>query len=63
MFSECPNNETMTSTDIIFKHRARGELLGLAVGETIGTTVAFKRRDCVKPLTAMVVGCPFGLAH
>ena len=43
-------------------HRARGALLGLAVGDAIGTTVEFKPRGSFKPLTDMVGGGPFNLA-
>ena len=42
-------------------HRARGALLGLAVGDAIGTTVEFKPRGSFKPLTDMVGGGPFNL--
>ena len=41
--------------------RARGALLGLAVGDAIGTTVEFKPRGSFAPLTDMVGGGPFGL--
>jgi ADP-ribosyl-[dinitrogen reductase] hydrolase len=41
--------------------RARGALLGLAVGDAIGTTVEFKPRGSFKPLTDMVGGGPFNL--
>ena len=51
----------MTNPEITFKHRARGALLGLAVGDAIGTTVEFKPRGSFKPLTDMVGGGPFGL--
>jgi ADP-ribosylglycohydrolase len=51
----------MTSTNITFQQRARGALLGLAVGNAIGTTVEFKPRGSFKPLTDMVGGGPFGL--
>ena len=42
-------------------HRTRGALLGLAVGDAIGTTVEFKPRGTFEPLTDMVGGGPFGL--
>ena len=42
-------------------HRARGALLGLAVGDAIGTTVEFKARGTFEPLTDMIGGGPFGL--
>ena len=41
--------------------RARGALLGLAVGDAVGTTVEFKPRGSFKPLTDMVGGGPFQL--
>ena len=41
--------------------RARGALLGLAVGDAIGTTVEFKQRGTFRPLTDMVGGGPFKL--
>mgnify|MGYP001320434777 CR=1 FL=1 len=42
-------------------HRARGALLGLAVGDAVGTTVEFKTRGTFKPMTDMVGGGPFRL--
>ena len=41
--------------------RARGTLLGLAVGDAVGTTVEFRERGTFKPLTDMVGGGPFKL--
>lgn len=41
--------------------RARGALLGLAVGDAIGTTVEFMPRGSFVPLTDMVGGGPFNL--
>jgi ADP-ribosyl-[dinitrogen reductase] hydrolase len=41
--------------------RFRGCLLGLAVGDAVGTTVEFRRRGSFEPLTDMVGGGPFGL--
>jgi len=41
--------------------RALGTLLGLAVGDTVGTTVEFKPRGSFAPLTDMVGGGPFRL--
>ncbi|WP_255453584.1 cyclin-dependent kinase inhibitor 3 family protein [Novosphingobium sp. Gsoil 351] len=43
------------------RDRARGALLGLAVGDAIGTTLEFTCRDSYAPLTDMVGGGPFGL--
>ncbi len=44
------------------RDRARGALLGLAVGDAVGTTVEFKARDDDAPLlTDMVGGGPFKL--
>lgn len=41
--------------------RAIGALLGLAVGDAVGTTLEFQQRDSYPPLTDMVGGGPFGL--
>lgn len=41
--------------------RAIGCLLGLAVGDALGTTLEFTRRDAHPPLTDMVGGGPFRL--
>jgi ADP-ribosyl-[dinitrogen reductase] hydrolase len=43
------------------KDRATGALLGLAVGDALGTTLEFKTRDSYPPLTDMVGGGPFRL--
>lgn len=44
------------------RDRAIGCLLGLAVGDAIGTTLEFSVRDSNAPLTDMVGGGPFDLA-
>lgn len=41
--------------------RAAGALLGLAVGDAVGTTLEFRQRDTYPPLTDMVGGGPFRL--
>ena len=41
--------------------RYRGCLLGLAVGDAVGTTLEFRQRGTFQPLTDMVGGGPFGL--
>ena len=41
--------------------RARGALLGLAVGDALGTTLEFKPKDRYQPLTTIVGGGPFSL--
>lgn len=41
---------------------ARATLLGLAIGDALGTTVEFRRRGSFPPLTDIVGGGPFGLA-
>ena len=41
--------------------RFRGCLLGLAVGDAVGTTLEFKPRGTFVPITDMVGGGPFGL--
>lgn len=43
------------------RDRARGALIGLAVGDAIGTTLEFSSRDSYPPLQDMVGGGPFGL--
>jgi ADP-ribosyl-[dinitrogen reductase] hydrolase len=42
-------------------NRFRGSLLGLAVGDAVGTTVEFKARGSFEPVTDMTGGGPFGL--
>jgi ADP-ribosylglycohydrolase len=41
--------------------RYRGALLGLAVGDALGTTLEFKAPGAFKPITDMIGGGPFGL--
>ena len=43
------------------RDRFRGCLLGLAVGDAVGTTVEFSPRGSFAPLTDMVGGGPFQL--
>lgn len=40
---------------------AIGAFIGLAVGDAIGTTLEFERRDTNPPLNDMIGGVPFGL--
>ena len=42
------------------RDRYRGCLLGLAVGDAIGTTIEFQPRGSFAPLTDLVGGGPFG---
>src|SRR4030095_11733515 len=51
----------MYDKDLTTSSRFRGCLLGLAVGDAVGTTVEFKRRGMFLPVTDMVGGGPFGL--
>lgn len=44
------------------RDRARGALLGLAVGDAVGRTLEFKPRDSYEPLIDMIGGGPFLLA-
>src|SRR2546422_944736 len=46
-------------TDTI--ERYRGSLLGLAVGDALGTTLEFKAPGTFAPICDIVVGGPFGL--
>jgi hypothetical protein len=41
--------------------RYRGSLLGLAVGDAVGTTLEFRQPGSFDPLEDMVGGGPFGL--
>ena len=43
------------------RDRMRGALIGLAVGDAVGTTVEFKHPGSFSPVTDMVGGGPFGL--
>jgi ADP-ribosylglycohydrolase len=43
------------------RERNRGALLGLAVGDALGTTLEFRRPGTFTPITDMVGGGPFGL--
>jgi len=54
--------ECMTvSIEASLRDRARGALLGLAVGDALGTTLEFQPKDSYQPLTTLVGGGPFGL--
>jgi len=44
------------------RERFHGSLLGLAVGDAVGTTVEFRRRGSFEPVTGMTGGGTFGLA-
>jgi ADP-ribosyl-[dinitrogen reductase] hydrolase len=46
---------------LLLRDRYRGALLGLAVGDALGTTVEFKAPGTFKPMTEIVGGGPFGL--
>ncbi len=47
---------------ILALDEAKGMLLGLAVGDALGTTLEFSARDSLPPVTDIVGGGPFGLA-
>lgn len=49
------------TTEDAVRDRARGALLGLAVGDAVGTTLEFIPRDRDAPLQEMIGGGPFGL--
>ena len=57
---ETPEATPDTSAAAI-RDRAVGALLGLAVGDAVGTTLEFKARATYPALTDMVGGGPFGL--
>ncbi len=46
---------------MIPSERFRGSLLGLAVGDAVGTTIEFQRRGTFSPVIDMVGGGPFNL--
>lgn len=54
------NTELFPSLDL--RERYRGALLGLAVGDAVGTTVEFSPRGTFTPVTDLVGGGPFRLA-
>ncbi|MEQ1951673.1 ADP-ribosylglycohydrolase family protein [Mesorhizobium yinganensis] len=43
------------------RDRAIGTLVGLAIGDAVGTTLEFKTRDSFEPITDMIGGGPFRL--
>jgi ADP-ribosylglycohydrolase len=47
--------------DMNKRQRFRGALLGLAIGDAVGTTLEFKSPGSFQPITDMVGGGPFGL--
>ncbi len=51
-----------STADIAALDRARGALVGLALGDALGTTLEFSGRDSNPPVTDLVGGGPFGLA-
>ncbi|HEY0792587.1 MAG TPA: ADP-ribosylglycohydrolase family protein [Chthoniobacterales bacterium] len=51
----------MTSAVASMQDRFRGALLGLAVGDALGSTLEFTRPGAFLPITEMVGGGPFGL--
>jgi len=46
---------------LLLRDRYRGALLGLAVGDALGTTLEFRAPGTFKPITDMIGGGPFGL--
>jgi ADP-ribosyl-[dinitrogen reductase] hydrolase len=50
-----------SAQQLLIRDRYRGGLLGLAVGDTLGTALEFKAPGTFKPITDMVGGGPFGL--
>jgi ADP-ribosyl-[dinitrogen reductase] hydrolase len=60
--SPMQQSETLASYSEIFRRdRAIGALMGLAVGDAVGTTLEFTSRDTYPPLTDMIGGGPFRL--
>jgi ADP-ribosyl-[dinitrogen reductase] hydrolase len=50
-----------SAQQLLVRDRYRGALLGLAVGDALGTTVEFKAPGTFKPITDLVGGGPFSL--
>ena len=46
---------------LLLRDRYRGALLGLGIGDALGTTLEFKATGTFKPITDMIGGGPFGL--
>lgn len=62
VYRQRPVEERQPSATIdAIRDRALGALVGLAVGDAIGTTVEFERRGSFDPVTDMVGGGPFNL--
>jgi ADP-ribosyl-[dinitrogen reductase] hydrolase len=57
-----PDLPTDLHNSLDLRERYRGALLGLAVGDAVGTTVEFSPRGTFAPITDMMGGGPFGLA-
>jgi len=55
------NENLNDASDEAFRDRALGAFIGLAVGDALGTTIEFRRRDSYEPIEDMVGGGPFGL--
>ncbi|TXM64692.1 ADP-ribosylglycohydrolase family protein [Methylobacterium sp. WL12] len=55
------NVETYLRSHSLEFDRVRGALIGLAVGDALGTTLEFARRDTLPVHTQMTGGGPFGL--
>jgi ADP-ribosyl-[dinitrogen reductase] hydrolase len=50
-----------SAQQLMVRDRYRGALLGLAVGDALGTTLEFKTPGTFKPIADLVGGGPFGL--
>src|SRR5512147_1852763 len=62
--SPIQSSETLARYSKIFRRdRAIGALVGLAVGDAVGTTLEFTSLDTYPPLTDMIGGGPFRLAR
>ena len=57
MIERAPDRDAAGGLD-----RAKGALVGLALGDALGTTLEFAGRDTKPPVTDLVGGGPFGLA-
>jgi ADP-ribosyl-[dinitrogen reductase] hydrolase len=62
VFAQTPMTEDVPQTaPEVIRTRGRGALLGLAIGDAVGTALEFTQRDSYPVLTDMVGGGPFKL--
>ena len=63
MLQSLPLDDNCRQTTAPLRDRCRGALLGLAIGDALGTTPEFKTPGSFTPITDIVRGGPFRLAR